>query len=138
MLKNYFKIALRNLKKHKGYTFINITGLAVGLACCLLIVLFVRDELSYDRYHVKAARLYRITLDALLGEQEINGPISPAPMAQALVSDFPEVVQATRLFTYMDETLVRYEANRFVEERFFFGDSTFFEVFTLSSPPGRP
>ena len=68
MLKNYFKIALRNLKKHKGYTFINITGLAVGLACCLLIVLFVRDELSYDRYHDNADQIYRITLDALLGE----------------------------------------------------------------------
>jgi len=66
MIKNYLKIALRNLRKHKGYTFINITGLAVGLACCLLIVLFVRDELSYDRYHDNADRIYRITLDALL------------------------------------------------------------------------
>ncbi len=138
MLKNYFKIALRNLKKHKGYTFINITGLAVGLACCLLIVLCVRDELSYDRYHDNADQIYRITLDALLGEQEINGPISPAPMAQALVSDFPEVVQATRLFTYMDETLVRYQDSRFVEERFFFGDSTFFEVFTFPLLRGDP
>ncbi|MCH8960782.1 MAG: ABC transporter permease [Bacteroidetes bacterium] len=138
MLTNYLKIALRNLRKHKGYTFINITGLAVGLACCLLIVLFVRDELSYDRYHDNADRIYRITLDALLGEQEIHGPISPAPMAQALVNDFPEVVQATRLFTFTDETLVRYQANRFVEERFFFGDSTFFEVFTFPLLQGDP
>ena len=138
MIKNYLKIALRNLRKHKGYTFINITGLAVGLACCLLIVLFVRDELSYDRYHDNADQIYRITLDALLGEQEIHGPISPAPMAQALVSDFPEVVQATRLFTFRDETLVRYEDNRFVEERFFFGDSTFFEVFTFPFLQGDP
>ncbi len=138
MIKNYLKIALRNLRKHKGYTFINITGLAVGLACCLLIVLFVRDELSYDRYHDNADRIYRITLDALLGEQEIHGPISPAPMAQALVNDFPEVVQATRLFTFRDKTLVRYEDNRFVEERFFFGDSTFFEVFTFPFLQGDP
>jgi len=138
MLTNYLKIALRNLRKHKGYTFINITGLAVGLACCLLIVLFVRDELSYDRYHDNADRIYRITLDALLGEQEIHGPISPAPMAQALVNDFPEVVQATRLFTFRDKTLVRYEDNRFVEERFFFGDSTFFEVFTFPFLQGDP
>ena len=131
MLTNYLKIALRNLHKYKGYTFINVAGLAVGLACCLLIVLFVRDELSYDRYHEKADQIYRVTLDALLGEQEINGPIAPAPMAQALVNDYPEVVQATRLFTYAGETLVRYEANRFIEERFFFGDSTVFEVFTF-------
>ena len=138
MLKNYFKIALRNLKKHKGYTFINITGLAVGLACCLLIVLFVRDELSYDRYHDNADQIYRITLDALLGEQAINGPISPAPMAQALVNDFPEVVQATRFFTFRNKPLVRYQDNQFVEERFFYGDSTFFEVFTFPLLLGDP
>ena len=61
MLKNYFKIGARNLRRHKGYTFINITGLAVGMACCLLIVLFVQDELSYDRFHEKADRIYRVT-----------------------------------------------------------------------------
>ena len=138
MLKNYTKIALRNLRKYKGYTFINVAGLAVGLACCLLIVLFVRDELSYDRYHEKADQIYRVTLDALLGEQEINAPISPAPMAQALVNDYPEVVQATRLFTYAGETLVRYEDRRFVEERFFFGDSTTFDVFTFPLLRGDP
>ena len=138
MLKNYVKIALRNLLKSKGYTFINVAGLAVGLACCLLILLFVRDELSYDRHHEKADQIYRITLEALLGEQEINGPIAPAPMAQALVNDYPEVVQATRLFTFSGETFVRYEDKRFVEERFFFGDSTVFEVFTFPLLRGDP
>ena len=138
MLKNYVKIALRNLLKSKGYTFINVAGLAVGLACCLLILLFVRDELGYDRHHEKADQIYRITLEALLGEQEINGPISPAPMAQALVNDYPEIVQATRLFDFSGETFVRYEDKRFVEERFFFGDSTVFDVFTFPLLRGDP
>ncbi len=138
MFTNYLKIALRNLLKSKGYTFINVAGLAVGLACCLLILLFVRDELSYDRHYEQADRIYRITLEALLGEQEINGPISPAPMAQALVTDYPEVVQATRLFTFSGETFVRYEDKRFVEERFFFGDSTVFEVFSFLLLRGDP
>ncbi len=138
MFKNYFKIALRNLKKSTGYTVINVAGLAVGLACCLLILLFVRDELSYDRYHEKADQIYRVTLDARLGEQEINGPIAPAPMAQTLVNDYPEVVQATRLFTYTGETLVRYEDNQFIEEQFYFADSTFFEIFTFPLLRGDP
>ena len=62
MLRNYLKIALRNIKKHKGYSFINITGLAVGMACCTLILLYVRDELRYDRFHENADRIYRLTL----------------------------------------------------------------------------
>ena len=138
MFKNYFKIALRNLLKSKGYTLINVAGLALGLAACLLILLFVQDELSYDRHHAEADQIYRVTLEALLGEQEINGPITPAPMAQALVNDYPEVVQATRLFTFSGETLVRYEANQFIEERFFFGDSTVFDVFTFPLLQGDP
>jgi putative ABC transport system permease protein len=70
MLRNYLKIALRNLLKHKGYTFINVFGLAVGIACCVLILLFVRDELSYDRFHEKADRIYRVVF---------NGYVPDAP-----------------------------------------------------------
>ena len=96
MLQNYLKVAFRTLRKHKGYTFINIVGLAVGLACCLMIALFVRDELSYDRFHDDADRIYRVTIDAAIAEQEIRGPLSPAPMAatrSVVASPWPAVTQ---------------------------------------------
>ena len=97
MLNNYFKIALRNLKRQKGYTFINVAGLAVGLACCLLIVLYVQDERSYDRHHDNADRLFRLTID-YTGEEDgthwapIGPPVGPAfkaPSAQHLPPAFP-------------------------------------------------
>jgi len=73
MLENYIKVALRNLWRGKGYTFINIFGLAIGLTCCLLIVLFVRDELSYDRHHKYADRIYRIGIQGVVGDQDVSG-----------------------------------------------------------------
>ncbi len=76
MIKNYLKIALRTLQKYKGYAFINIFGLAIGLACCLLIVLFVRDELSYDRFHEKADRTYRIVRQ----ERDLAPSVTPSAL----------------------------------------------------------
>ena len=92
MLHNYFKVALRTLSWHKGYAFINIAGLAVGVTCCLLMLLFVRHELSYDRFHEAADRIHRVVL--------INDnpqTRTPHPMAQALVRDVPEVESAVSL-----------------------------------------
>ena len=92
MIKNYLKIAFRNIKKHKAYSFINISGLAIGIACCLFIILFVQDELSYDSYHEKADRIYRLvdSLDAP-GELSMHFALSSAPFAPTLKNDFPEV-----------------------------------------------
>jgi putative ABC transport system permease protein len=131
MLKNYLKIALRNLRRHKTYSFINVVGLAVGLACCLLISLYVKDELSYDRYHAKADRIFKIVTDSRWPEKESKFALTPAPLAEALVRDFPEVETATRLFTFFGEGLVAYGEKRFTEPRIYFGDSTFFEVFSI-------
>ena len=84
MISNYLKVALRNLLKHKAYTFINVVGLAIGLACCVLILLYVKDEVSYDRYHTKADRIYRVTLHGLLAGNEIHAANTCVPMAATL------------------------------------------------------
>lgn len=131
MLKSYLKIALRNLLKHKAYSFINIAGLAVGLACCLLISLYVKDELSYDRYHAKADRIFKVATEVRSAEKQSQFALTPAPLAEALARDFPEVETTTRLFTFFGEGLVRYGEKRFNEPRIYFGDSTFFDVFSI-------
>src|SRR5262245_18443716 len=96
MLKNYCKIALRNLRKHKGYSFINIVGLATGMACCLIILLFVQEELSYDGFHQKATRLYRMNINFVFPDRAFSNALSGAPMATHLLQDFPEIEQAVR------------------------------------------
>ncbi|MBX2822535.1 MAG: FtsX-like permease family protein [Rhodothermaceae bacterium] len=122
MIKNYLKIAYRSLLRHPGYAFINVFGFSIGLVCCLLILLYVRHELSYDRYHEKADRMYRVTIDAMVGGQEIKAPLAAAPFAESLVNNFPEVEDATRIFRSafvgMDEISVEYEENTFLESRF--------------------
>lgn len=135
MLKNYLKIAVRNLRKHKGYAFINIFGLAVGLAVCLLIVLYVRDELSYDRFHDNAEEIYRIVRQ----EGELTPSVTPAvPLAPALIEAYPEVLQATRLFRYWSTPLLSRGEEGFYEERFFFTDNNFLDVFSFPLSQGDP
>ncbi len=136
MLKNHLKIALRNLFKHKAYSFINVAGLAVGLACCLLIGLYVKDEISYDRYHDKAGRIYKVVTDSRRPDRESKFALTPAPLAEALVRDFPEVETATRLFTFFGEAVVTLGEKVFTEKGIFFGDSTFFSVFSIPLPAG--
>lgn len=143
MLTNYLKVAVRNLRKHKGYAAINVMGLAVGLACCLLLMLFVQDELRYDRFHEKADRIYRVKLDAKLGDQELMGPLSPAPMAATFLQEYPEVEQVTRLHTSLfgimpEQARVEYDAHSFMEGGFYFADSTFFDVFSFPLTQGDP
>src|SRR5471032_2073884 len=96
MIKNYIKTAFRSLLKNKGFTAINIGGLALGLATCLLIVFYVFDELSYDRYNVKADRIYRINNDVKFGGAAKSYAVTPAPLADAMKSTLPEVEQVVR------------------------------------------
>jgi len=91
MFKNYLKIAARNLLKHKAYSTINVLGLAIGMACCILILLYVQHELSYDRHHQNAERIYRVAADIKFGGNHFQLAVAPAPQAEALVRDFPEV-----------------------------------------------
>ena len=99
MVRNYFKIAWRNLLKNKLYSFINIFGLAIGIATCLIIMLFVQDELSYDRFNTKADRIVRIIFKANINGGKIDEANVMPPTAQTLKNDYPEVQDATRLRT---------------------------------------
>ena len=135
MFKNYLKISIRNLEKHRGYSLVNIIGLAVGMAACLILFLWVQNELSYDSYHQKAGRIYRV-----FQQNELEGQVdrfagSPAPLGPALVNEFPEVEKAVRFG--MNRFLISYENKRFYEE-VFFADPEVFDVFTFPLIKGDP
>src|SRR6202789_3218205 len=97
MIKNLFKTAFRNLLKNKGFTAINVLGLALGLATCMLIVFYVFDELSYDKYNTRADRIYRVNEDLKLGDNKVQYAVCMPPLAQTLKKDFPQVENTVRL-----------------------------------------
>jgi len=132
MFKNYLKIALRNIAKHKGYSFINILGLAIGMAVCILIIIFVRHEISYDRYHENSDRIYRIERRYLDSDGSISGGFaSLAPsFAPFLEKDFPEIEVVVRLYDSGD-TLVKSKDKKFIEDRFYYAEEDIFKVFTI-------
>ncbi|MCG3156372.1 MAG: hypothetical protein DKINENOH_02996 [bacterium] len=129
MLKNYLKIALRNLKKNAVYSSINLAGLAAGMACCILITLYVLHELSYDKFHQNADRIFRVRLDLDLNGVLYQEPSIPFPAAQALTRDFPEVERAVRFYRNDDFPMIEIGDRQFIEERFFFADPAVFEMF---------
>lgn len=132
MLKNYLTIAFRTLRRHPGYAFINVAGLAVGIACCLLIVLYIQDELTYDRFHEKGDRIYRLVNSNQEDGQptNANGSYNVGP---AIAKDFPEVEQAVRFVKmgWGEKRVVAHGENRFYEARFYFADPNVFDVFTF-------
>ncbi len=129
MLKNYLKIALRNLKKNAVYSSINIAGLAAGMACCILITLYVLHELSYDKFHSRANRIFRVRLDLDLNGVLYREPSIPFPTAEAFARDFPEIEKAMRFYRNDDFPLIELGDRKFIEERFFFADAAVFEMF---------
>ncbi len=137
MLRNYIRTAFRNLWKYKFYSFINILGLAIGLACFLFILIYVKDELSYDRYHEKADRVYRLHSQANIFEQDLKMPQVGAPFGPYMVEQYPEVLQQVR-FRERGSFLVNYENNNYREEKVIFADSTLFEVFSFPLREGDP
>lgn len=137
MYKNYLKIALRTIRKHKGYAFINITGLAVGIACCLLIVLFIQNELSYDHFHEHADRIYRVNNEVyLLPDTPSHWGVGPAIMGPTLKATFPEVEAVTR-YERMGTQRVQYGDTPLYEDRFRFVDSTFLDIFSFPLVQGH-
>ncbi|HEX9654004.1 MAG TPA: FtsX-like permease family protein [bacterium] len=130
MLKNYLKIAIRNLVKDKGYSAINVIGLAAGMACCILICFYILDEISYDRFHQDYQRIFRVVSDEKNEGQVRRLANAYGPLAPALISDFPEIEQLSRLFPH-SVTIESVDGKRFQEERFFFADSAVFELFTM-------
>ena len=130
MIKNYLKIAWRNLSNKKGFSAINIFGLAIGIGACLIIMLFVQDELSYDRFNKKADRIVRVIFRGTVQGGKMNESTVMPPTAQTLKADYPEVEDATRIRVYGRPRLV-YGDKSFKENEFSFVDSNFFQVFTL-------
>src|ERR1700727_766873 len=134
---NYLKTALRNLLKNKGFTALNVLGLTLGVATCLLIVFYVLDEVSYDRYNEKADHIYRINNMVKFGGNENTYAASPAPAAPALKNDFPEIEQVVR-FIKSDGIQVKKGSQYIQEDHAVYADSTLFAVFTLSMIDGDP
>ncbi|HLZ15683.1 MAG TPA: ABC transporter permease, partial [Cyclobacteriaceae bacterium] len=137
MLRNYFTIAFRNLKKHRFYTFINILGLATGIAACLVIVLYVTSELNYDRYHRDADRIYRVNCEIKFGANHLNLAVAPAPLADALRTDYPEVEHAARFWNGGSVLIKRTDQN-IKETEVVYADSSIFSVFTIPFLQGNP
>ncbi len=136
MLGNYFKITFRNMKGHKGYSFINIAGLAVGIACCLLIFSWARYELSFDRFHENARDIYRLISEFHSPEGEINyTDTNQAPLAAVLTDKYPEIVNSTRALRW--EWKVGRENKQF-EENIWLVDPAFVDMFTISFIQGDP
>ena len=140
MLQNYLKIAFRNLFKFKGYAATNILGLCIGIACCLLIVQHLRDELSFDQHHPHLDRLYRIGTQFNDGDRESRTSTTPSPLAWYLAENYPEVETAARLLEAPNTTqyLVKFNDRSFFEKKGFLVDSTFFEVLKFDFIEGGP
>jgi putative ABC transport system permease protein len=138
MLKNYFLIAIRNLKNYKGYSLINILGLSIGIACCVIIMLYVRNEISFDQYHEKADRIYRIEYCRRFADKEIHNVRTPAQWAPALKNDYPAIADFVRLKPPRSRWMVKYEDRLFFEKGFVFADSTVFSVFDFELVRGNP
>jgi len=138
MFKNYFKIAYRNLARNKVFSFINIFGLAIGLATCILMISYILSELGYDKQNADANRIYRIAYKAVkkVNPKDKSWASTSAPIAWGLKTDIPEVEQTTRLlkFPTLDKMLLKYEhagkLNSFYETNGYYVDSNFFQVFT--------
>lgn len=138
MIRNYIKVAFRNLWKNKGYSAINIIGLAVGLASCLLIFLYVWDELRFDRFHDKADRIVRVHSAIRFGGSDLNLAVASDPMGAALKQDVPQVEEFTRIYASEGSMLIKKGEVFISESRIAYADSTFFKVFSFPLLQGDP
>ncbi|MBV4359506.1 ABC transporter permease [Pinibacter aurantiacus] len=136
MIKNYLKIAFRNLWRHRVFSFINILGLTVGMTACFLIFLYVKFELSYDKFNSKAANIYRLNTDIKTPSETINTSVTAWPFAPNIKREFPEVETFTRVNN--GSFLVRKGDAKFQEDNTLFADSTFFDVFDIKMLKGDP
>ncbi|HEY8930864.1 MAG TPA: ABC transporter permease [Mucilaginibacter sp.] len=141
MIKSYLKTAFRFLLKNKTFSFINIFGLATGTLCCLYILLYVQDQYSFDKQHKDVAGIFRITTDLGLTGDKHHGAASSPPISPAIKSNFPEVLTYTRVFAPegfgVKQHLLRYKEKSFYEEKAYYVDSTFFDIFNYHFAEGQ-
>jgi putative ABC transport system permease protein len=137
MFQNYLKTTLRNLKKHKGYSFLNLAGLSVGMACFILILLFIQYEFRYEKHHVNAQRIYRINVEQDLGDRVFRARSSPVPLSETLARELPEVEEFTRFYS-PGRALVSQGEHSFYEDEFVFVDPGVLRMFTFPMVSGDP
>ncbi len=140
MFRNYIKSAYRSLLKNKAYSIINISGLTVGIACCLLISMYVYDEMSYDKFFKDSERVYRVALERVYPTNTRFFGSSPVNMAPTLLENYPEVEEAGRLHRlfFQNEIVVDIEEKTFIEDQYLFADNNFFKVFSFEFVEGNP
>jgi len=129
MIRNYLKLTIRNFQNQKGYSFLNVSGLAIGMACCILIFLFIKDELSYDRYHENSDRIYRLANNVDIGGKMSHFAIVPYAVAPAFRNEIPEIESFVRIRPFGQRQVI-YNNNKYEETGFFATDSLFFKIFT--------
>ena len=138
MIRNYIMTAIRNLLKHKGYSLVNVIGLTLGLTGCILMLLYIRYETSYEDFHLKKDRLYRIEVDILFDGRESKFTTTPSAWGPVLLADYPSIENLTRLRPLSEQQPVQLEDRSVRGKASFFADSTLFDVFTLPLTRGTP
>ncbi len=137
MLKNYLKLALRNMRKYKSYSFINIFGLSIGIACCILILAYIGYEFSFDGYHKNADNIYRVVSQQVAMGKTRELAISPAPVGATLVKDYPEGLDSARFMPTVKRIFI-YEDKSFFQEGVIYADQSVFNVFSFDMIEGDP
>jgi putative ABC transport system permease protein len=135
MLTNLFKTAVRHIFKHYGYSILNILGLTLGITSALFLIIYLSDEISYDRYHKNADRIYRVSSKISEPDDQFTWIVAQIPFGPQVVKDYPEVESFVR-FINMPRALYRYEENEFNEENFYYVDSTLFKIFSYEVVKG--
>ena len=137
MLKNNIKIAFRNLLRYKVFSFINVFGLGIGMACFILIMLWVQNELNFDRFYENSDEIYRVITQNQRPENQSVVALTPVPLGSSIVNDYPEILNYTR-YDPLSKLLVSFGDKKFYEEKMTVADSTFFEIFSFSFIKGNP
>jgi len=139
MFKNYFLSAYRNIVRNKFYSAINIAGLAIGIICAILILLYVQEELTFDKHHVKYERIYRLESDFTISGKNTLAALVPMPMAPTLKDEYPEIEEYVRFAGFgIEDILFTYQEKKFYEDNIYFADSSVFDVFTHEFVFGSP
>jgi putative ABC transport system permease protein len=138
MLRNYLKTAIRNLWRFRGYTVLNITGLAIGMATCILIFAYITHELSYDKFNADYDNVYRISVKGRMAEDFLNVAVTMPPLAAKVKADYPEINSVTRIEKLQDDIFFSYNDRNYYESGLYYVDSTFFDVFTFELARGNP
>jgi len=138
MFRNYLKVAIRNIKKNKIYSAINIVGLAIGMASALMITLYVIHEKSFDEFHENSDNIYRVVVKASIGDTKIGQTYTPAILTPTLLDNYPEVEKSIRFANYNKGCIVKYDEQTFNEQKVALVDSEIFDIFTLPFIKGNP